>query len=388
MSDYVADSWADNPFAFTYSRQIPNIVSNPVPLSPILRDAFEKLKTKYLKMPPAKINPLEPAGTRQWTPEMGMSQTLPDRFAPNPAFIGLPLRREDIETQVGTKGFNTHYNICLDQSGSMKSTSTIYDGTSLHRGLVVRLATACLISQAKLNLDSFTIYSYNNSGKIVWPIPSGEPSFEYDEAVDFLTSDGSKSIWNPMSRSGKVSASQAYRNGITNDVLNALDAISPDGNTNHDHAFEVMIENSQKHDISGMTTLYMTDGDDLGATLLHSSSISGGKSYDEWLRQYGLVIYVILMSESERNQLDANINETVEALMELYDWPREVAQKFVRGFPDPQMIDPETGEAITDVMEQISWLFTDIGKIFAGTSEAFDDIADYYGQTTDDEANP
>jgi hypothetical protein len=383
MSDYVADSWADNPFAFTSSRQIPNIVSNPVPLSPILRDAFEKLKSKYIKMPPAKINPLEPVGTRQWSPEMGMSQTLTDRFAPNPAFIGLPLRREEVPTQVGTKGFNTHYNICLDQSSSMKSNCTVFEGTKLHRGLVVRLATACLISQASINLDSFTVYSYNNSGKIVWPIPDGEPSFEYSDAVSFLTSDGAKSIWNPMSRTGKLSAKSLHSNRNTNDILNALDAVVPDGNTNHDHAFEVLIENSQKHDISGMTTLYMTDGDDLGASIIHSSSVSGGKPYDEWLRQYGHVIYVILRSEKEQRQLEENINETVEALMKLYDWPRNVAQKFVRGFPDSKMIDPETGEAITDVMDQISWLFTDIGKIFSGTSEAFEDIADYYGHNTE-----
>ena len=41
-------------------------------------------------MPIAKINPVEPVSTTQWTPEMGMGDTLADRFAPNPAFIGLP----------------------------------------------------------------------------------------------------------------------------------------------------------------------------------------------------------------------------------------------------------------------------------------------------------
>jgi len=182
MSDYQSDGWADNPFTFAQSRSIPIVDSSPVPLKPLLRDLFDKIKAKYLRMPPAKINPLEPVATTQWSPEMGMSQTLADRFAPNPAFIGLPLRRKDIETQVGTKGFNTHYNIMIDQSGSMRRTATTYEGNSLHRGLVCRLATANLISQAKLNLDSFVVYSYNGTGKIVWPLPAGEPSFDYDEA--------------------------------------------------------------------------------------------------------------------------------------------------------------------------------------------------------------
>ena len=382
MSDYVADSWADNPFAFTSSRQIPNVIASPVPLSPILRDAFEKLKAKYLKMPPAKINPVEPVATTQWSPEMGMSQTLADRFAPNPAFIGLPLRRKDIETQVGTKGFNTHYNICIDQSGSMQRESTVYDGTSLHRGLVCRLATACLINQASLNLDSFTVYSYNNSGKIVWPIPDGEPSFEYSDAVDFLTSDGAKSIWNPMDMSGKTSA---WGSGITNDIINALDTMVPDGDNNEDHAFEVMIENSRKHDISGMITVFITDGDNLARPLTASSSVSGGKSYDEWMRQFGKVFYIILRSESDQRTMDGYVKDVVNSLVKIYDYPKEIAQMFVWKFPDPRMIDPETGEAITDVMDQMGWLFTEIGKIFAGTSEVFEDVVEYFGDISEGE---
>ena len=191
MSDYQSDGWADNPFTFSISRQVPNTEGVPVPITGILRDLFERIKVKFMRMPPAKITPLEPVATTQWTPEMGMTQTLTDRFAPNPAFIGLPLRRKDIETTQGKKGFNTHYNLILDQSSSMNTESYVIPktGVTLNRSLVCRLASACLIKQASFNLDSFSIFSYNETGKIIWPLPDGEPSFEYDDAISFLTNE-------------------------------------------------------------------------------------------------------------------------------------------------------------------------------------------------------
>jgi hypothetical protein len=376
MSDYQSDGWADNPFTFAQSRDIPIIDSSPIPLKPLLRDLFNKIKAKYLRMPPAKINPLEPVATTQWSPEMGMSQTLADRFAPNPAFIGLPLRRKDIETQVGTRGFNTHYNIMIDQSGSMRRNAASFEGANLHRGLVCRLATANLISQAKLNLDSFVVYSYNNTGKIVWPLPSGEPSFDYDDAVDFLTGDGVKQLWNPIEMKGKLS-----HYGDTNNLVNALDAIVPDGDNNEANAFEIMIENTLKHDIGGSITVFITDGDNLDGPLTESSSISGGKSFDNWFRSQtplNKVFYIILRDESEQKLMDKYCNSVEKSLMDLYGYPREIAKKFVWKFPDKRMIDPETGERIEDLWDQMGWLFTEIGKIFAGISEEFEDVVEYF----------
>jgi len=377
MSDYQSDGWADNPFTFAQSRSIPIVDSSPVPLKPLLRDLFDKIKAKYLRMPPAKINPLEPVATTQWSPEMGMSQTLADRFAPNPAFIGLPLRRKDIETQVGTKGFNTHYNIMIDQSGSMRRTATTYEGNSLHRGLVCRLATANLISQAKLNLDSFVVYSYNGTGKIVWPLPAGEPSFDYDEAVDFLTGDGVKQLWNPIEMGGKISAWDTP----TNNIVNALDAIVPDGDNNEANAFEIMIENTQKHDIGGSITVFITDGHNLKGPLEESSSVSGGKSFDNWFRSQNAlnkVFYIILRDAGEQATMDKYCKRVENSLMDLYGYPREIAKKFVWKFPDPRMIDPETGELIEDLWDQMGWLFTEIGKIFAGISQEFEDVVEYF----------
>ena len=42
------------------------------------------------------------------------------------------------------------------------------------------------------------------------------------------------------------------------------------------------------------------------------------------------------------------------------------------------MVDSE-GELITDVGDQMGWLFAEIGKIFAGTSEEFSDLAEELG---------
>jgi hypothetical protein len=384
MSNYQSDGWADNPFTFMTSRDVPIIDVSPTPMKPLLRDLFEKIKAKYLRMPPAKINPLEPVATTQWSPEMGMTQTLVDRFAPNPAFIGLPLRRKDIETQVGTKGFNTHYNIMIDQSGSMRAPACHYEGDALHRGLVCRLATANLISQAKLNLDSFIVYSYNNTGKIVWPLPNGEPSYDYDAAVDFLTGDGIKQLWNPIEMEGKIDA----WNPDTNNIVNALDAIVPDGDNNEASAFEIMIENTQKHDIGGSITVFITDGHNLKGPLEESSSVSGGKSFDNWFRSanpQNKVFYIILQDKGSESSMDRYCKGVEDALINIYGYPREIASKFVWKFPDSRMIDPETGELIEDLWDQMGWLFTEIGKIFAGISEEFEDVVEYFEEIGHDD---
>ena len=110
-----------------------------------------------------------------------------------------------------------------------------------------------------------------------------------------------------MAMDGKTSA---WGTGITNDIINALDTMVPDGDNNEDHAFEVMIENSRKHDISGMITVFITDGDNLARPITASSSVSGGKSYDEWMRQFGKVFYIILRSESDQGVMDRYVKET------------------------------------------------------------------------------
>lgn len=382
MSDYQSDGWADNPFTFSVSRQVPDVVGSPVPVKRILRDLFDKIKAKFMRMPPAKITPLEPVATTQWTPEMGMGQTLTDRFAPNPAFIGLPLRRKDIETTQGTKGFNTHYQITIDQSGSMHSEAYTdpETGVSLHRGLVCRLATACLINQASLNMDSFTVFTYNDTGKILWPLPDGGPSFEYEEAVEFLTSDGVSTIHNAVTGAGTLG-----RWSDSNDLLNALDAAVPDGENNEASAFEIMIDNVKENDINGLITVFITDGDNLSGPLKEYSTASDNKPFDEWMRQFGHLFYIIIRSPSEQRTMDNYVNQVVKSLVSIYDYPEDIAKKFVWKFPDPAMIDPETGETMTDIMDQMGWLFTEIGKIFAGTSEYFDDVVEYFGAIEDGE---
>jgi hypothetical protein len=382
MSDYQSDGWTENPFTFSISRQVPNIEGSPVPIQKILRDLFDKIKAKFMRMPPAKILPVEPVATTQWSPEMGMSQTLADRFAPNPAFIGLPLRRKDIETTQGTKGFNTHYNIMIDQSGSMSWTA-YHDpetGVSLHRGLVCRLATACLISQASLNLDSFTVFSYNDTGKILWPLPDGGPSFEYEPAIDFLTSDGVATIHNAITGQGQLGG---YWNNDTNLLLNALDAAAPDGENNEASAFEIMIDTTKRHGITGMITVFITDGANLAGPLKEYSSVSENKPFDEWMRQYGHLFYIIVGSDGDESSMSRLCKNTIDSMVSIYNYPREIAEKFVWMFPDRRMTDPETGEAMTDIMDQMGWLFTEIGKIFAGTSEYFDDVVEYFGAIED-----
>jgi hypothetical protein len=385
MSDYQSDGWTENPFTFSASRQVPDTEGVPIPITGILRDLLERIKVKFMRMPPAKILPLEPVATTQWTPELGMSQTLADRFAPNPAFIGLPLRRKDIETTQGTKGFNTHYNLILDQSSSMNSLSyTIPEsGIGLNRSLVCRIASACLISQASYNLDSFTIFSYNDTGKVVWPVPEGGPSFDYQDAVAYLTSDGINTLFNSITNKGSIS-----NNADNEMLLDALSAIHPTGYTNFDSAYEITIDVCEKHSISTMITVFITDGERLSEMITQGSSVTGGLSYDEWFRQGQNKLFYILIDSAGSSSLKKEYKKVVTELMQLYNYPREIAEKFVWMFPDDGMVDPETGEAMTDIMEQMAWLFTEIGKIYAGTSEYFQDIVDFMEENPSDEAKP
>lgn len=380
MSDVQSESWADNPFTFGKSYALPDVKPQPVPIKGILRDFFAKLKAKYIKMPPAKIQPVEPVATTQWTPEMGMSDTLTDRFAPNPAFIGLPLKRKDIPSHAGTKGWNTHYNIMVDQSGSMQAKSTTYEGVDLDRSLVCRLASSCLIKQASLNMDSFNVYSYNDVGKLLWPLPEGEPSYRYQEAIDFLTAESVNKLFN-IKDHGHGSITYAYNRSATgeNHLLNALAAMVPDGENNEDHAFEIMIRNMKKHDVRGMITVFITDGDNLAGPVTNTSPDSDGLSFDQWFRQFGHVFYILVREEGD-SQIPRYITQTTAALKNVYGWDENLAKKFVWGFPDPKMIDPQTGEKLTDIADQMGWLFAEIGRIFAGTSEEFEDLAEELGE--------
>ena len=381
MSDIQGDAWADNPFTFGKSYTLPDVKPQPVPIKNILRDFFAKLKAKYLKMPPAKINPVEPVSTTAWSPEMGLGDTLVDRFAPNPAFIGIPLKRKDVPSQTGTKGWNTHYNIMVDQSGSMQQESTTYEGQSLDRSLVCRLATSCLIKQASFNTDSFTVYTYNDTGKICFPMPRGEPSYEYQAGIDFLTAESVSHLWDiTQHQQGSISCAWNDSNAGENMLLNALAAMVPDGQNNEQHAMQVMIRGMKKHNIEGCITVFITDGDNLARPVTQGASASetGGVSYDQWLRRYGHVFYIVLRNEGS-SAIETNKSDTRQALKDLYGWDNALADKFVWGFPDAKMIDPATDEALTDVADQMAWLFAEIGKIFAGTSDEFAELDDELG---------
>ena len=381
MSDIQGEAWADNPFTFGKSYTLPEVKPQPVPIKNILRDFFAKLKAKYIKMPPAKINPVEPVSTTAWSPEMGLGDTLVDRFAPNPAFIGLPLKRKDVPSQTGTKGWNTHYNIMVDQSSSMSAESTTYEGDSLDRGLVCRLASSCLIKQASFNTDSFTVYTYNDTGKICFPIPDGEPSYNYNGAIDFLTAASVSELFDiKNSWQGSIPRAWSDSNAGQNMLVNALAAMVPDGSNNEPHAMQFMIRGMKQHNIEGCITVFITDGDNLAGPVKEGASYdeTGGVSFDEWLRRYGHVFYIVLRNEGNP-AIEENKRNTREALKDLYSWDNAIADKFIWGFPDPKMIDPATGEALTDVADQMSWLFAEIGKIFAGTSEEFAELDEELG---------
>ena len=381
MSDIQGDAWADNPFTFGKNYTLPDVKPQPVPIKNILRDFFAKLKAKYIKMPPAKINPVEPVSTTAWSPEMGLGDTLVDRFAPNPAFIGLPLKRKDVPSQTGTKGWNTHYNIMVDQSGSMGAASTTYEGVDMDRSLVCRLATSCLIKQASFNTDSFTVYSYNDIGKVCFPMPDGSPSYDYQGGIDFLTAASVSELWNiTNAQQGTISSAWNDSNAGENMLLNALAAMVPDGQNNEQHAMQIMIRGMQSHNIQGCITVFITDGDNLAGPVKQGASApeTGGVSYDEWLRSFGHVFYIVLRSEGS-SSIESNKRATRQALMNMYDWDNALADKFVWGFPDAKMVDPATGEALTDVADQMAWLFAEIGKIFAGTSDEFAELDEKLG---------
>lgn len=377
MSDVQRSGWADNPFTFSITHGIEPAEPMPFAIGNFLKDFFEKLKAKYVKMPPAKITPVEPIATTQWTPEMGMGQTLADRFAPNPAFIGLPLKRKDVITSVGTKGWNTHYNIMVDQSGSMGAIATEFEGKSCDRTIVCRLATGCLIKQASYNVDSFTVFTYNDRGKLAWNL-NGEPAYNYEQCIDWLTSESISKVWNIV-ENNKGTSKQAWTDGGENNMINCLAPMVADGDNNEDSAFDVMVANCQKYDIQGMITVFITDGDSLSAPITHSNpSLTGSLTYDQWMRQFGHLFYILIRSESEQRTMDQYKRSCESNLMNTYGWDRKLAGKFVWSFPDPRMVD-ENNEPITDVGDQMGWLFAEIGRIFAGTSEEFSDLAEELG---------
>ena len=96
------------------------------------------------------------------------------------------------------------------------------------------------------------------------------------------------------------------------------------------------------------------------------------------MRQFGHVFYVVLRNQGA-SAIETNKRKSREALMEIYDWDESLADKFVWGFPDAKMKDPTTGEFLVDVADQMAWLFAEIGKIFAGTSDEFAELADELG---------
>ncbi len=374
MSDVQRSGWADNPFTFSIAHDITPPEPQPFEISNFLKDFFEKLKTKYVQVPPSHIDSEEDIGSEAWRPEHGMSGARLDTFAPDPGFLGIPQKRKTLITQKGIKGWNTHYNIMGDQSSSMSLPATEFEGKSCDRTIVLRLAASCLIKQASFNMDSFTVYSYNDSGKVLWPIPNGEPAYNYEDCIAWLTAESISKVWNIV-ENNRGTSTQAWSDGSENNMLNCLAPYVPDGSNNEKSAFDVMIQNCQKHDISGMITVFLTDGDSLPASIIDSNrELTGSLTYDAWLRQFGHVFYIILRNKDEQRKIDMNVEKIASHLMRLYGWNHEEASKFIWGFPDSNMKD-SADNPITDVADQMAWLFAEIGRIGAGLSEEFNDLA-------------
>ena len=373
MSAVQRSGWAESPFTFSITHDITPAEPQPFGMSNFLKDFFEKLKAKYVRVPPSQIESEEDIGSEGWRPEQGMSGAKLDTFAPNPGFIPITQRRKPLVTHKGVKGFNTHYNIMGDQSASMRASATEFEGKSCDRSIVLRLAASCLIKQASFNMDSFTVYSYNDRGKLLWPL-NGEPAYNYEDCISWLTSDSISKVWNIVeNNAGNVIDS--WTEGSKNNMLNSLAPFVPDGSNNEQSAFDVMIQNCQKHEISGMITVFLTDGDSLPHSIIDSNvELTGSLTYDAWLRQFGHVFYIILRNEEEQSEIDENVEAIEGHLMRLYGWNREEASKFIWGFPDTDMKD-SSGNPITDVADQMVWLFAEIGRIGAGLSEEFNDLA-------------
>ena len=55
------------------------------------------------------------------------------------------------------------------------------------------------------------------------------------------------------------------------------------------------------------------------------------------------------------------------------------ASRFVWTFPNDKMLDPATNLPFETITEQMAWLFAEIGKIFAGTSDEFAELDEKLG---------
>lgn len=293
--------WDENPFVFFGEGElIGGGLEKVAPPNPI-KAIYENLAPLIIRSPPAKRYPQEPSGVAGFNILTDpLSALMPTSAVPDP-IIGITTQRKMRPTVQGKEGLATHLNILVDTSGSMMGPENYGDGgaqcygyTPSGYGLggedIAKIVIAMMVGQASLSGDTFSLFSYANSAKVVWE----GPSQDYSGCLDYILADYSPKDPNrPFMASG--------------------------GNQMSD-GLNLIYETVGMYDFDQAVTVVITDGTFVTESSARNQCMNSGYPHtDETIRKMGPLFYVVIGSAMDEYNMGSDTNaksqcdQTVEA---------------------------------------------------------------------------
>ena len=293
----VGEKIAENPFIFYDEEELINQgLERLAPPSPH-RAIYEKLAPLLLRSPPAKRYPQEPSGTKGWDVLIDpMSALMPTSAVPDP-IIGLTTQRTMRPTVTGKEGLATHLNIVVDVSGSMggpeNNGGLCYGYTQAGFGMsgedIAVVCCAMMVSQAALSGDSFAIYSFNRTGKVVW----AGPSQDYSGALEYIL--------------GNYSPTDSDR------------PFAVSGGTSIPSALNIVGTTLEGYEFDQCVTVLITDGSFGNVYSAESAIFDSAFQYNDVdIRGMGPLFYVVLGSPHGKQQQENSVSSFQQALKNHY----------------------------------------------------------------------
>ena len=293
----VGEKVAENPFIFYEEEELLNQgLEKLSPPSPH-RAMYEELAPLLLRSPPAKRYPQEPSGTKGWDVLIDpMSALMPTSAVPDP-IIGLTTQRTMRPTVTGKEGLATHLNIIVDVSSSMGGPEynnwACYGYAPSGYGMggedIALVCCAMMISQAALSGDSFAIYSFSGSAKIVWE----GPSQDYSGALAYIL--------------GNYSPKDPNR------------PFAVGGSTSIESALNLLGESMEGYDFDQSVTVLITDGSFKSTYAADTAIFNKDYTYNDVdIRKMGPLFYVVLGAPAVANQSEKSVKSFRGALKEQY----------------------------------------------------------------------
>lgn len=270
------EKWNENPFVFFEEGELVNQgMEKMSPPSPI-RAIYEKLAPLIIRSPPAKRFPQEPSGVASFNILTDpLSALMPTSAVPDP-IIGLTTQRTMRPTVQGKEGMATHLNILVDCSGSMSGPESYEggecygyspNGYALGGEDIAMIVVAMMVGQASISGDSFAIYSFNRSAKVVWE----GPSQDYSACMEYLLAN--------------------YSPGDDQRPF------APDGGTDIGAGLNLIGKTMGEYDFDQSVTVVITDGSFKEVSMAQSQILNRGYTYnDNFIRAMGPTFYVIIGS--------------------------------------------------------------------------------------------